>query len=716
MEIWGGLECTINRVGADYFDQLDYSGHYQRQEDLGKIASLGIKKLRYPILWEKHQKYPMEVINWDSTAARLDQLRSSEIDIIAGLVHHGSGPVFAGISTPAFIDGLGDYALQVATRFPWICYYTPVNEPLTTARFCGLYGLWHPHQKSDASFLRILVNECQATVKAMQNIRTVNPHAKLVQTEDLGMVHSTSALAYQADFENLRRWLSYDLLCGNVTSDHPLWAYLIDNGITVSELNALIDAPCPPSILGLNYYVTSERFLDEQTNNYPVVNHGGNAKVAYADVEAVRCADVELSGPKMIFNDAWNRYQIPIAVTEVHLHCGREDQLRWINYIHRALLELEQQGIAVVGITIWSLLGSYGWSGLLTGEFGNYEAGAFDVRSGSARETAVAKMIRSLATKTLPPHPLLACKGWWLRPDRVIYGQANKIEPQLTDPGQPCRPVIILGATGTLGQAFARICEDRNIPYKLLSRDELNLTRVAEIDSAIWNYQPWAIINTAGFVRVDDAESDAINCFLSNSVGPENLAIAAREHEVQLLTFSSDLVFDGKKGAAYTEQDKVNPLNLYGKSKAQAEALVLHANPEALIVRTSAFFSPWDKHNFVAQVLSVLQNNQQMPAAADVFISPTYVPDLVNACLDLLIDKEAGIWHLSNISALSWFDFAKIVAAHRNLQSSLIIPMKIENMGLIAKRPVFSVLGTNRGLLLPNIHHALDRFFIRDTG
>ena len=99
--------------------------------------------------------------------------------------------------------------------------YTPVNEPLSTARFSGLYGHWYPHGRDSLTWARILLTECRAVVLAMRAIREVNPTAQLVQTEDLGKAYSTPALAYQAEFENERRWLSFDLLCGTGRSEPP---------------------------------------------------------------------------------------------------------------------------------------------------------------------------------------------------------------------------------------------------------------------------------------------------------------------------------------------------------------------------------------------------------------------------------------------------------------------------------------------------------------
>ena len=129
-------------------------------------------------------------------------------------MHHGSGPAFTNLLDPQFPVLLAQYAKQVAGQFPHINYYTPVNEPLTTARFSGLYGLWYPHKKDDTAFLKMLLNEIKGIVLSMQAIREINPLAKLVQTEDLGKTYSTRSLKYQADFENRRRWLTYDLLCG----------------------------------------------------------------------------------------------------------------------------------------------------------------------------------------------------------------------------------------------------------------------------------------------------------------------------------------------------------------------------------------------------------------------------------------------------------------------------------------------------------------------
>jgi dTDP-4-dehydrorhamnose reductase len=228
-----------------------------------------------------------------------------------------------------------------------------------------------------------------------------------------------------------------------------------------------------------------------------------------------------------------------------------------------------------------------------------------------------------------------------------------------------------------------------------------------EIGYVIEKYNPWAIINAAGYVRVDDAESDSERCFLENTTGPELLAEACKSKGIRFVTFSSDLVFDGSKESPYLESDTVNPLNVYGQSKAEAEKLALSVNPESLIIRTSAFFGPWDEHNFVHAVIKKLANGDVFHAGGDV-IAPTYVPHLVNTTLDLLIDKEYGIWHLSNGDAISWYELAKIVAERAGLDASLI---REHQHTLPAFRPAYSVLGTEKGQIMPSLTQALEEYF-----
>jgi dTDP-4-dehydrorhamnose reductase len=230
------------------------------------------------------------------------------------------------------------------------------------------------------------------------------------------------------------------------------------------------------------------------------------------------------------------------------------------------------------------------------------------------------------------------------------------------------------------------------------------------VATALDRHRPWAVINTAGYVRVDEAESDLAPCFRENAEGPAVLARACAERGIRLVTFSSDLVFDGLKGAAYVESDPVAPLNVYGASKAEAERRVLEADPSALVFRTSAFFGPWDVHNFVYFVLSRLAAHEPVEAADDTLVSPTYVPDLVHACLDLLVDGEHGIWHLANVGGLTWADLAQVAARQARVSTRSLQPRSTADLGLPARRPRQSVLGSERGQVMPSLDDALQRF------
>lgn len=421
LELWAGVECTVNRVGDRYFDQLERSGHADRLNDLDRFAELGIRTLRYPILWERTAPNGPASADWSWADARLGRLRQLGIRPIVTLVHHGSGPRHTNLLDPAFADGLAGFAGAVAARYPWVEDYTPVNEPLTTARFSALYGHWYPHARDMRSCVRALIHECAATAAAMAAIRRVNPGARLIQTEDIGRVRGTPALAYQTAFENERRWLSLDLLTGRLREGHSLWGYLRWLGFEAADFARFLGDPCPPDVIGVNAYVTSERFLDERLDRYPVHTHGGNGRDRYADVEAVRVLAEGIAGFAGVLHDVWDRYRLPIAITEAHLGGDEEEQIRWLAEAWRHAQAVRRGGIDVVAVTVWSLLGAYDWNSLVTRADGHYEPGVFTVRDGMPRPTALADLVRRLAAGRPADHPALGTPGWWRRPERLLY-------------------------------------------------------------------------------------------------------------------------------------------------------------------------------------------------------------------------------------------------------------------------------------------------------
>ena len=209
-ELWAGPECSRNRVGDRVNDQLQRTGHDSRIGDLELIAELGVRTVRYPILWERVVDHVSGQPDWRWTDERLGRMRELGLTPVAGLLHHGNGPKGTNLLDPRFPQLFARFARQVAERYPWIPSYIPINEPLTTARFAGLYGIWFPHRRDHESFVRILLHQLRATALAMEQIRAVNSQAQLVQNAATVPTRRTAALAPRAAYASDRPWLTFD--------------------------------------------------------------------------------------------------------------------------------------------------------------------------------------------------------------------------------------------------------------------------------------------------------------------------------------------------------------------------------------------------------------------------------------------------------------------------------------------------------------------------
>ena len=719
LEMWGGLECTVNRVGDVYFDQLKRNGHINRPDDIQRFAELGMSMLRYPIQWERIAPSGIQQADWTWADERLDLLRSVGIKPIVGLTHHGSGPRDTSLVESSFVEGLAQFAGAVAQRYPWVEYYTPVNEPLTTARFSGLYGHWYPHGRTNGTFIRALLNECRATVLAMQAIRRVNPSAQLIQTEDLGKTFSTPLLAKLADWDNERRWLTFDILCGRLDRNHLMWDFLIDSGAHEAELEAFLEHPCPPDILGIDYYATSERFFDEHLDRYPASMRTENKNYTYVDVEAIR---VDTGGPLPLghyerMKEAWERYHIPLAITEVHLGCTREEQIRWLVEAWSAAQALRQEGAEIRGVTAWSLLGAYDWNNLVTriGDF--YEPGVFDVRGAQPRPTALATVVRTLAAGEIPDHPVLAQTGWWKRSDRFFY--QSHLEHISSIPtsyqrytlAQQERPLLIIEATNSaLVKAFARFCDVRCLLYQLVTSTEMDVSDTNSVHMTLAKLNPWAVISLAGSSPLEDEISGDEHLNHKQVWGAGIIADACAQRKIPLVAFSSDLVFDGTQQTPYVESDPVAPVSTRGRMQAKMEEHILRRCPAALVIRTGPLFGPWEDSNFV-MTLHHLEGHP-VSATSQIVVSPTYVPDVVDACLDLLIDGERGCWHLTNKGALTLADLVRCVvdaddskAMDNGEELDQAYAQQLASPHIVSR-----ALQSERGQLLPSLSSALARY------
>jgi dTDP-4-dehydrorhamnose reductase len=649
IELWAGAECTLNRVGDVYFDQLERTGHLGRLQDLDRLAQLGVRRVRFPVSWERCAPERGRAPDFRWCDARLERLASLGIEPIVGLVHHGSGPLHTSLCEESFAPGLAAFAEQVARRYPWVSAYTPVNEPLTTARFACLYGLWYPHQRQLAAFVRALMHQVLAIRASMAAIRSVNPRAALYQTEDLGQTFSTPDLEEQCRYERQRRWLSLDLLFGRVAADHPLRQHLEQHGADPRCLDQWCAEPCPPDLVGVNYYATSDRFLDSRLERYPRETWGGNGRQEYADVEAVRARHEGISGHAAILQEVSERYRAPCALTEVHLACQREEQLRWLYEAWQGAQAARAAGADVRAVTLWSAFGAVGWNNLVTRASGEYEPGAYDIRAPEPRPTALARLAQSLARGDAPDTLALAA-GWWRHSTRFAGCQ-------LEAPAQARPRVLVLGADG-FACRVAAVCSRR---FDCATAATVDAARALLSAGARSEEQPiWAII------LAPDPAGEALILERDTQLGPQpthsSCVVPPR-----VLAFSSSCIFDGWSARPYLESD----MPCAGGARAEGWCTLEHeltrSCPATLIVRCGLAIDPDLPDDPIAAALEELRVGHAPRLPAWQWVSPTYLPQFIGAALDLLVDGERGIWHLTPRSSCSVLELTRRMATRLGL-------------------------------------------------
>lgn len=416
-EVWAGVECSYLEVAGWRCDQLALTGHAARIDDLDRLAELGIRSMRYPVLWGRGSG--MDATDWAWADARMERLAHLGVSPIVGLAHHGFGHIGADPLDPDYPGRFAAFASEVAQRYPWVNAFLPVNEPLTNARFGGLYGWWPPYARDDGTFIRLLVAQCHAYRAAALAIRRVRPDASIMVTEDAGQTFGTREVGASIEHANHRRWLTFDLLTGRVDPGHPLWSYLASVPDLLPGLELLAAEPAPPDVLGLNYYITSDRFLDHRLDLYPSHLRDEAAAVGYVDVESVRVAGCASPGFRDAIEDTWTRYALPIALTEVQLGgASPDDQIAWWAEAWTAALEATSYGVPVRGVTAWAAFGSWEWCHVLRHQSGAYEAGCFDGRASPPTPTRLAAVVAQTASTKCVAE---VAPGWWRRPDRVRY-------------------------------------------------------------------------------------------------------------------------------------------------------------------------------------------------------------------------------------------------------------------------------------------------------
>ncbi len=265
--------------------------------------------------------------------------------------------------------------------------------------------------------------------------------------------------------------------------------------------------------------------------------------------------------------------------------------------------------------------------------------------------------------------------------------------------------ILITGADGQLGRALQNECSTRGIDF--IPTDyivetnnhshsssnrfvNLDITRFEAVRQFVKNHPCEVILNCAAYNDVDKAEKEKETAFLVNAFGPRNLAIVSNELQIPLVHFSTDYVFDGKKGSPYYVWDKPNPLSVYGKSKLYGEEMVTQFTNRYFLVRLSWVFGD-GKINFVKKVIEWSKNKEELRIVDDQISSPSYTVDLSKAILGLLHTGEYGVYHLSNTGYCSRYEWAKTALILFGWKGK-IIPVKSDEFKTKAKRPNFSAM------------------------
>lgn len=256
--------------------------------------------------------------------------------------------------------------------------------------------------------------------------------------------------------------------------------------------------------------------------------------------------------------------------------------------------------------------------------------------------------------------------------------------------------IIVIGKSGQLAWELSQIVSPEH-EVICLGRNDIDLQNVAAITECLQQQKADGAINASAYTAVDKAESDIDNAYALNAKAVGNLAQACKSLYVPFVHISTDFVFHGDKGVPYLPDDEINPLGVYGASKAQGEQLLTEVYPErSCVIRTSWVYCTHG-NNFVKTMLNLMQTKPELGVICDQIGTPTYAKGLAAACIASLVNNVSGIHHYTDLGVASWYDFA--VAIQRiGLELGLLdkmIPIKpitTEHYPTPAKRPHYSVL------------------------
>lgn len=333
-------------------DEMAKAGHYDRwREDFALVRDLGLEYLRYgPPYYRVHlgpDKY-----DWSFTDETFHELKQLGITPVADLCHFGV-PDWAGdFQNPDWAELFAAYAGAFAARYPWVRFYTPVNEIFVAATFSAQFGWWNERLASDRAFVTALKHLARANLLAEEAILRVRPTAIFIQSESTEFFHAEKPQAEQrADFYNQKRFLSLDL-CYGYDVRGCMYEYLADNGLARDEYHWFLKhgrAIKHYCVMGNDYYVTNEHL---------VAAEDGSIKPSG-----------EIFGYYVITKQYYDRYHLPVMHTETNL-MDAERAPTWLWKEWANMVRLKEDGVPIIGFTWYSLTDQVDWDTALREENG----------------------------------------------------------------------------------------------------------------------------------------------------------------------------------------------------------------------------------------------------------------------------------------------------------------------------------------------------------
>ena len=257
--------------------------------------------------------------------------------------------------------------------------------------------------------------------------------------------------------------------------------------------------------------------------------------------------------------------------------------------------------------------------------------------------------------------------------------------------------LLVTGSSGQLGQCLKQLLlSATDISCYFAAREDLDITNSDELQRFFSDHNFDYCINTAAYTNVEKAESEQKEAFLINAEGAYSLAKACKKHNVVLLHISTDYVFDGMAKTPYQEQDRTNPLNVYGASKLKGEQHIGDTWNKHFIIRTSWLYSQYG-HNFLNSMLQFAKQKKALTITTQQKGTPTNANDLAQMLVTIIKTGNAryGVYHFSNQGEATWYDFAKAIFKATG-EIDTVNLAKTEHYATFAKRPSYSVLNCNK--------------------